>query len=71
MITVEKLYDVLNEMGSIYPFNDATTVIRLNNNPCRMEQDVVCIETVDNESGIKITMEKEANVMLTVHKEQI
>lgn len=69
MITVEKLYDVLNEMGHIYPFNDATTVIRLNNTPFRMEQDVVCIETVDNESGITITMEKEDNVMLTVHKE--
>ncbi len=60
MITVSALRNTLEEMKTIYPFNDEKTMFRLSGNPIKCHDSVVEIKTVDEETGIEVIMAKDA-----------
>lgn len=60
MITVDSVYRALEKMRSVYPFKDEDTVFHMDRSMCRGEDSVVCIATLDEESGVKVRLEKDA-----------
>ena len=58
MIRVSKMYDVLDEMKKIYPYDEEKTEIDIDCNPISLKRDLVEISTVDAETGIAIQMRK-------------
>lgn len=55
--TVKQFNDVLEEMRGIYPFNDENTKI-CTFDVASMNNNRLCIYTVDEKTGIEITMTK-------------
>ena len=55
--TVKQFLDALGEMRNIYPFKDDKTIMGTEN-PMSYKQDRLSIQTVDDKTGIIITMEK-------------
>ena len=55
--TVKQFYDGLDEMRKIYPFKDEETLIGTVPNQMSMIEELA-IQTVDKDTGIRITMEK-------------
>ena len=59
-ITVEAVMKSLDKMRDIYPFNDDDTVFRMDRNFNQGMDCLVCIATLDKETGVKIRLEKDA-----------
>ena len=57
-MTIEKINEVLNEMRTIYPFDDKETYIQLGDLISGQRSDLVDITTKDKKTGITITMSK-------------
>lgn len=60
MVTVDAVIRSLDKMREIYPFKDDDTVFRMDRNFNQGMDSVVCIATVDKETGIKVQLEKDA-----------
>lgn len=56
--TVKEFLDGLNEMRNIYPFDDDRTIMGTEN-PMSRSENRLSIHTVDKETDIIITMEKQ------------
>ena len=59
-ITVEAVMKSLDKMRKIYPFKDDDTVFRMDRNYNQGMDSVVCIATLDKETGVKVRLEKDA-----------
>lgn len=59
--TVKQFYDALDEMRSIYPFDDEKTQICTRNDYALMENQL-SIVTTDEKTGVFIQMSKEVNI---------
>lgn len=60
MITVDAVIRSLDKMREIYPFKDDDTVFRMDRNFNQGMDSVVCIATLDKETGVKVRLEKDA-----------
>lgn len=60
-MTIDKINEVLNEMRTIYPFDDKETYIQLGNLISGQRSDLVEITTKDKKTGITIVMSKHAS----------
>ena len=58
MITVKALYRTLEEMRSIYPFEDDKTGFNLERNAYTMSNSNVVIQTMDEKTDIHICLTK-------------
>ena len=61
MITVEALYNTLEEMKTIYPFEDDKTAFELNESAYMMTNSDVVIQTRDEKTDIHICLTKNAS----------
>lgn len=61
--TVKQFKDTLDVMRKIYPFKDDETRMGTEN-PMNMEHDMLYLDTVDEETGVRITMSRRVNVKL-------
>lgn len=59
-MTIARLNEVLNEMRTIYPFDDKDTYVQLGDKVTGSWSDLVDIQTKDKKTGITITMSKHA-----------
>lgn len=59
MATVKQAKDVLEEMKTIYEYKDECTEIDLCSESIRVDRNIVRITTIDEETGIRIYMQKE------------
>ena len=60
MVTVDAVIRSLDKMREIYPFKDDDTVFRMDRNFNQGMDSVVCIATLDKETGVKVRLEKDA-----------
>ena len=60
MITVDAVLKSLEKMRKVYPFKNEDTVFRMDRDICSCGESVVCIATVDEETGVKVRMEMDA-----------
>ena len=60
MVTVKQVKDVLEKMKTIYAYKDESTSFDLFDNPTRLDRSVVGITTIDEGTGIRINMQKNA-----------
>jgi hypothetical protein len=60
MVTVDAVIRSLDKMREIYPFKDDDTAFCMIGSPLQCSDSVVCISTVDKETGIKVRLEKDA-----------
>lgn len=60
MVTVDAIYKTLEKMRTIYPFKDEDTVFRMDRSMMRGEDSVVCIATLDEDTNVRIRLEKDA-----------
>lgn len=58
MITVEALKNTLEEMKTIYQFDDKKTVFRMSRDLKMCSETVVEIRTIDEKTGIEVIMAK-------------
>ena len=65
-ITVEAVMKSLDKMRKIYPFKDDDAVFRMDRNYNQGMDSVVCIATVDKETGVKVRLEKDATEEMKV-----
>lgn len=63
MLTVQRLYDVLDEMRKIYAYDVAKTLVYIDNEPCRTDRYLIRIETRDEETGIHVCLAKDGAKM--------
>ncbi len=68
MITVEALKNALEEMKTVYKFDDKETVFRMSRD-LKMYSETVEIKTIDEKTGIEVIMAK--NVAEDARKEDI
>lgn len=59
-MTIARLNEVLNEMRTIYPFDDKDTYLQLGDLVTGCRSDLVDIQTKDRKTGITITLSKHA-----------
>lgn len=59
-ITVEAVMKSLDKMRKIYPFKDDDAVFRMDRNYNQGMDCLVCIATLDKETGVKVRLEKDA-----------
>ena len=62
MITVEALYKTLDEMKTIYPYENEKTIFKLEGNIVTCQDSIVTIETKDEKTGIWVKMSKDASM---------
>ena len=60
-ITVKSLFETLEEMKTIYPFQDEKTLLNLGRSMERCEGSLVEIQTTDDKTGIKVALAKDAS----------
>lgn len=60
MVTVDAVIRSLDKMREIYPFKDDDTVFIMDRNFNQGMDSVVCIATLDKETGVKVRLEKDA-----------
>ena len=65
-ITVEAVMKSLDKMREIYPFKDDDTVFRMDRNYNQGMDSVICIATLDKETGVKVRLEKDATEEMKV-----
>ena len=56
----------LDKMREIYPFKDDDTVFRMDRNYNQGMDSVICIATLDKETGVKVRLEKDATEEMKV-----
>ena len=59
-MTIARLNEVLDEMRTIYPFEDKETYIQLGDKVTGRWSDLIDIQTKDKKTGITISMSKHA-----------
>ena len=59
MATVKQVKDVLEEMKTIYEYKEECTDFDLLSEPIRVDRNIVRITTIDEDTGIRIYMQKE------------
>ena len=59
-VTVEAVKKTLEKMRKVYPYDDNDTVFGMQRSPILCSDSVVCIETVDKETGVSVKLEKDA-----------
>lgn len=60
MVTIDAVIKSLDKMREIYPFKDDKTAFCMNGSPVHCNDTIVCITTLDKETGIKVRLEKDA-----------
>lgn len=60
VVTVKALFETLDEMRKIYPFQDEKTLLNLGRSMDRCEDSIVEIQTTDDKTGIKVGLAKDA-----------
>lgn len=58
MLTVKELNDTLETMRGVYKFQDDRTVLQLDRNVRTNEQDMVTVETIDENTGTRVIMSR-------------
>lgn len=59
MATVKQVKDVLEKMKTIYEYKDECTDFDLFSEPIRVGRSIVGITTIDEDTGIRINMQKD------------
>ena len=59
-MTIQRLNEVLDEMRTIYPFEDKDTYVQLGDKVTGRWSDLVDIQTKDRKTGITISLSKHA-----------
>lgn len=59
-VSVDAVIRSLDKMRTIYPFKDEKTAFGMVGNPVRCGDTIVSIMTVDEETGVKVMLEKDA-----------
>lgn len=61
--TVKQFKDTLEDMRKVYPFEDDKTRMGTED-PIRMSHDMLYLDTVDETTGVRITMSRRVNEKL-------
>ncbi len=58
MLTVKELKDTLETMRGVYKFQDDRTIFQLDRDVRTTEQDMVTVETIDENTGTRVIMSR-------------